>query len=114
MAFDRVTEQTLTPWYRDQIDRDYQRAAQIKAAIDGRHPGHLGDDPRRPAQAAFLAAASADPDVARALMDVMSCLCLPGQVMSRPGLKEKVVSFVNAEVPATPGPTRSELLALTN
>ena len=54
MAFDRVTEQTLTPWYRDQIDRDYQRAAQIKAAIDGRHPGHLGDDPRRPAQAAFL------------------------------------------------------------
>jgi hypothetical protein len=34
--------------------------------------------------------------------------------MSRPGLKEKVVSFVNAEVPATPGPTRSELLALTN
>ena len=114
MAFDRVTEQTLTPWYRDQIDRDYQRAAQIKAAIDGRHPGHLGDDPRRPAQAAFLAAASADPDVARALMDVMSCLALPDQVMSRPGLQEKVASFVHAEVRATPGPTRSELLALAN
>ena len=114
LAFDRVTEETLTPWYREQIDRDYQRAAEIKAAIDGRHRDHLGDDPRRQVQAAFSAAASADPDVARALMDVMSCLCLPGQVMSRPGLKEKVVSFVNAEVPATPGPTRSELLALTN
>ena len=114
MTFDRVTEETLTPWYREQIDRDYQRAAAIKAAIDGRHPHHLGDDPRRQVQAAFLAAASADPDVARALMDVMSCLCLPDQVMSRPGLQEKVASFVNAEVRATPGPTRSELLALAN
>jgi flavin-dependent dehydrogenase len=114
MAFDRVTEETLTPWYRQQIDRDYQRAAEIKAAIDGRHPDHLGDDPRRRAEAAFLAAASADPDVARGFMDVMSCLSLPEQVMLRPGLRDKVASFVNAETRATPGPTRSELLALAN
>jgi 2-polyprenyl-6-methoxyphenol hydroxylase-like FAD-dependent oxidoreductase len=107
MAFDRVTEETLTPWYREQMDRDYQRAAEIKAAIDGRQPHHLGDDPTRQLQAAFLAAASADPDVARALMDVMSCLSLPGLVMSRPGLREKVASFVDAEVRAAPGPTRS-------
>ena len=114
MAFDRVTEQTLTPWYRDQIDRDYQRAAAIQAAIDGHHPGHPGDDPTRQGQAAFLAAASADPDVARAFMDVMSCLSLPGQVMSRPGLNDKIASFAGAEVPATPGPARAELLALAS
>jgi 2-polyprenyl-6-methoxyphenol hydroxylase-like FAD-dependent oxidoreductase len=108
MAFDRVTEETLTPWYREQIDRDYQRAAEITAAIDGRHPRQVGDDHRQ----AFLAAASADPDVARAFMDVMSCLSLPGQVMSRPGLREKVASFVHADVRTPPGPTRSELLAL--
>jgi hypothetical protein len=114
MAFDRCTEDILTPWYREQIDRDYQRAAEIRAAIDGRHPGRLGDDPRRQAQAAFLTAAGADPDVARGLMDVMSCLCLPDQVMLRPGLREKVASFAGAEVRATPGPTRSELLALAN
>jgi flavin-dependent dehydrogenase len=114
MAFDRVTEATLTPWYREQIDRDYQRAAEIRAAIDGRRPHQSGDDPRRRAQAAFLAAANADADAARAFLDVMSCLALPHQVMSRPGLQQKVASFVNAEVRATPGPTRSELLALVS
>jgi 2-polyprenyl-6-methoxyphenol hydroxylase-like FAD-dependent oxidoreductase len=114
LSFDRVTEETLTPWYREQVDRDQQRSAAIKAVIDGRHPGHPGDDRGRQMQAAFLAAASADPDAVRALMDVTSCLSLPGQVMSRPGLAEKVTAFLHAEVPATPGPTRSELLALTN
>jgi flavin-dependent dehydrogenase len=112
MVFDQVTEETLTPWYWEQMERDYQRAAEIKAAIDGRDPGPAAGDSTRKRQVAFLAAASADPDAARALMDVMSCLCLPAQVMTRPGLKEKVASFANAEVPATPGPTRSQLLAL--
>jgi 2-polyprenyl-6-methoxyphenol hydroxylase-like FAD-dependent oxidoreductase len=112
MAFDRVTEETLTPWYREQVDRDYQRAAAIKSAIAGRRTRHAGDDHAQQSQAAFLAAAGADPDVARAFMDVMSCLSLPDQVMSRPGLREKVASFAGADVTATPGPTRSELLAI--
>jgi hypothetical protein len=37
-TFDRVTEETLTPWYRQQVDGDHQRAAEIQASIDGYPP----------------------------------------------------------------------------
>jgi 2-polyprenyl-6-methoxyphenol hydroxylase-like FAD-dependent oxidoreductase len=113
-VFDRVTEDTLTPWYRDQIDRDYQRASAVKAAIDGRVSDGPADDPAKQMQAAFLAAAIADPDVARAFFDVMSCLALPAEVLGRPGIREKVTAFAGVVPPQTPGPTRAELVALMN
>jgi len=56
-AFDRVTEETLTPWYREQIDRDHQRAAEVRAAIEGRSPARPANGAAPPAQAAFPAAA---------------------------------------------------------
>jgi flavin-dependent dehydrogenase len=111
-AFDQVTEETLTPWYRDQIDRDHQRAAQIRAAIDGRAPARPADGPASHEQAAFLAAANHDPEVARAFFDVMSCLALPAEVMNRPGMPEKIAAFAETDLPQIPGPTRSELVAL--
>jgi 2-polyprenyl-6-methoxyphenol hydroxylase-like FAD-dependent oxidoreductase len=114
LSFDAVTETTLTPWYREQVDRDYQRAADIKATIEGRPPEPDVADPERPRRIALAAAVAHDPDVARAFMDVMSCLSLPEQAMSRPGLTEKVKAFIGAEPPRVPGPSRPELLALVN
>ena len=113
-AFDRVTEETLTPWYRDQIDRDHQRAAHIRAAIQARPSARPAAAPAPYTQAAFFAAANLDPDVARAFFDVMSCLASPTEVMSRPGMPEKIAAFAGTEPPQTPGPTRSELLTLVN
>jgi 2-polyprenyl-6-methoxyphenol hydroxylase-like FAD-dependent oxidoreductase len=111
-AFDHVTEETLTPWYRDQIDRDYQRAAEIQAAIDGRAPVRLADDPAKQMQTAFLTGVNLDPDLARAFFDVMSCLALPAEVLGRPGIREKIAACVGLEPPQTPGPSRAELLSL--
>jgi 2-polyprenyl-6-methoxyphenol hydroxylase-like FAD-dependent oxidoreductase len=111
-AFDRVTEETLTPWYRDQNERDAQRAEEIRAAIDGRTLDRSHDSPTRQMQMAFLAAASADPDVARASFEVISCLALPSEVMNHPGIREKVTGFVGVQPPQVPGPSRAELVAL--
>ena len=113
VRFDAVTEEKVTPWYRDQVLRDRNRAAAIQAAVEGRAPDS-NPDPARQMQAAMLAGANADPEVARASLDVLACLALPSEVIARPGLAEKVRSFIGAEVPQLPGPTRAELLSLLN
>jgi 2-polyprenyl-6-methoxyphenol hydroxylase-like FAD-dependent oxidoreductase len=111
-AFDRVTEETLTPWYRDQMSRDAQRAAEVRRIIDGRAPTPPLDDPASQLQRAMFAAADTDPEAARGLLDVVSCLALPNAVMSRPGMRERVAAYLGVESPETSGPTRAELLAL--
>ncbi len=114
MEYDRVTEETLTPWYRDQVDQDNQIAAKVQATIDGRPPASSADDPATQMQAALFTAASADADVARADADVLSCLALPAEVLARPGIREKVAAYVGVEPPQLPGPSRAELLALVS
>lgn len=111
VRLDEVTEATLTPWYRDQVDRDRQRAAEMTAALEGRQVEGQAD-PARQMQAAFLAGAAQDPELARALLETMSCLALPQEMMARPGFVEKVLSFVGSPVPQVPAPARSELLRL--
>lgn len=113
-AFDRVTEETLTPWYRDQLSRDAQRAAEVRRIIDGRAPAPPLDDPASQMQRATLVAADTDPEVARGFLDVVSCLALPNEVMSRPGMRERIAAYIGVESPETPGPTRAELLALVS
>jgi 2-polyprenyl-6-methoxyphenol hydroxylase-like FAD-dependent oxidoreductase len=113
-AFDRVTEETLTPWYRDQMRRDAQRAAEVRRIIDGRAPDPPPDDPASQMQRAMLAAADTDPVVARGFLEVVSCLALPTAVMSRPGMRERVAAYIGVESPEPPGPTRAELLALVS
>lgn len=108
--FDEITEASLTPWYRDQIVRDQQRAAETQATIDGQ-PSPARDT-RQQMQAAFFAAAGADGEVARAAFDVMGCLALPAEVMERPGVAERVASFASNVPSPMPGPTRADLLAV--
>jgi len=90
LRLDEVTESALTPWYRDQVDRDRHRAATLSAFVEGRQP-QTGAHPGAELQAAFLAAAAHDPEVARAALETFACLALPGEVMSRPGLSERVM-----------------------
>jgi flavin-dependent dehydrogenase len=111
-----LTEERCTPWFHVQIARDRARYAAAQAVIDGREPpGPPDDDPVAQMQAAFGTAAAYDPDVARAFLDVMSCLELPATVMTRPGLFDKILEVSSGrDVPPHPGPTRAELLALLN
>ena len=79
-----MTEEHLTPWYRDQVNQDRQRAASLLATARGRPPDRPGDDP-----ALMLMYSGAEPTRAltRGFLDVYSCLALPAQVLQRPGLR---------------------------
>jgi hypothetical protein len=112
VAFDSVTEERFTPWYRQQVERDRHRVVSIRAAIDGREPPSPDTgDPAARMQAAFVTATAYDPEVARAFAEVMSVLTLPAEIMSRPGMIEKVMTAsAGREPPPIPGPTRAELL----
>jgi 2-polyprenyl-6-methoxyphenol hydroxylase-like FAD-dependent oxidoreductase len=108
-SFDSTTESSLTPWYRDQVERDHQRAENLRAEIEGRPPkvssGDLG--------ARLMLAARVDPDAARGLLDVFSCLALPSEVIDRPGMRDKLLSLNPADLPRPAGPSRQRLIALT-
>jgi len=107
--FDEVTEATLTPWFRDQYDRDRQRAADTQAVLDGRPMPP--PDPAKAKQTALLAAVAADPEVARGWFDTLACLALPAEVMQRPGMRERVAAYAGRTPDPMPGPTRPDLLA---
>jgi hypothetical protein len=54
-----------------------------------------------------------DADVFRGFLEIMSCLALPQEVMSRPGFAERVSELGAAhDPPPPPGPSREQLLAL--
>lgn len=109
-SFDHMTEEHLTPWYRDQVNQDRQRAASLLATAQGRPPDRPGDDPAL----LLMQAARTDPDAARGFLDVYSCLALPAQVLQRPGLRDKLTALTVGPAPSLPpGPTREQLIALT-
>jgi len=62
--------------------------------------------------AQFAAAAAYDPDVFRGLLETILCMALPQQVLERPGIRDKIKRYGDAEPPPTPGPDRAELLRL--
>jgi 2-polyprenyl-6-methoxyphenol hydroxylase-like FAD-dependent oxidoreductase len=112
--FDALSEERCAPWYKLQVVQDRDRYTAVQAAIEGR--ASLGPDFDNPVMqmvAAFRVAAQHDPDVARAFVEVVSCLAFPAEVLGRPGMVEKVMS-VSAEQKAVqlPGPTREQLLEL--
>jgi flavin-dependent dehydrogenase len=109
--FDRITEAELTPWYRQQVERDYLRAEQVQAAVEGR-PWSPPDTPVMRMQNAFAAGARKDPDLARAFLENMSVLALPKDIMARPGIFEKVMRYADADVPQFVGPDRAALASL--
>jgi 2-polyprenyl-6-methoxyphenol hydroxylase-like FAD-dependent oxidoreductase len=105
LEFDRLSEERVTPWYFDQLNRDHERAGRHRVEIAGGQPG-----PPRDPTAKLLAAARRDLDAARGALDVIGCLALPDEVMSRPSLKETLAQTGPPEPPA--GPTRPDVLAL--
>jgi hypothetical protein len=58
-------------------------------------------------------AATRDPDLFRAFLEVVGCLSLPADVLARRGTVDRVLELTEPnDLPAPPGPTREQLLAL--
>ncbi len=114
IEFDRVTEERCAPWYRLQVVQDRDRHTAVQAAIEGKPSvGPDTDNPIMQMVAAFRRAAAVDPDVARAFVEVVSCLAFPVEVLGRPGMMDKILAAA-AQAPTgpPPGPSREQLLEL--
>ena len=106
-AFDEVTEREVAPFYRNQLAADRARIAEMDALRAGREP-----PPPNPVLASLLAAAVHDAEVYRGLLETVTCLALPADVLARPGMAERVAAHAGEPPPVTPGPDRAQLLEL--
>ena len=112
-AWDAVTEAEFTPWYRATVATDRARLAEIdrlRSGIDA--PPPPADELAR-ARARLPLAATRDPELFRAFLEIVSCLTLPSEVFARPGVVDRVLELTDPpDVPTPPGPTRDQLLTL--
>jgi hypothetical protein len=108
LAQDAMTETRVTPWYRNTVEFDRKRTAQINATIQGRST----PQPRDPASA-LPVAMMYDADLFRAGIEIFSLLALPQEVMARPGVTDRIMEVAGThEAVAPPGPSRDEVLRL--
>lgn len=106
-AFDVETEQTVAPFYWNQIAADRRRIEEMSALREGREPR-----PPDPRVAAFTAAAMSDADAFRGFFETVLCLATPQQVLARPDIAAKVDAARSDGNLALPGPDRAQLLDL--
>jgi flavin-dependent dehydrogenase len=110
LAQDCMTETRVTPWYRNTIEIDRTRIAQLNALIEGRPEPQPTNRPARIAKA-LLVATMYDADLFRGSVEIRSLLALPQEVMARPGLVDRIVEVAGTHEAVTPpGPSRQELL----
>jgi hypothetical protein len=108
LAQDSMTEKRVTPWYRNTIEFDRKRIAQIKATIEGRG----ASQPTDPTDL-LLVAMMYDAELFRASIEITSLLTLPQEVMARPGVIDRIMEVAGThEALVPPGPARDELLRI--
>lgn len=108
-AHDEMSQERVTPWYRDTVRLDRARLEQIGAAIDGRPTPDGADEPAS-AESAFPVAMMYDADVFRAYVETMSMLALPAEIFARPGFTDRVMAAASGREALAPGPSRADLL----
>jgi len=105
--FDLQTEAMVAPYFWHQMRVDEARFAEMDAIRDER-PMPPPDSSR----AHFEAVARADPDVFRAMLEIVNCLATPEDVLSRPAVRARLGAVTPAALGPVPGPDRDELLRL--
>jgi 2-polyprenyl-6-methoxyphenol hydroxylase-like FAD-dependent oxidoreductase len=112
LAHDSMTETRVTPWYRNTVEIDRTRIAQIHALIGGR-PALQPTDPPARIRNALLVAMMHDADLFRAYAEIVSLLALPQEVMARPGVIDRIMEVAGTHEAVTPpSPSRDELLRM--
>jgi flavin-dependent dehydrogenase len=113
-AWDAVTEAELTPWYRETVEEDRARFAEIEALRNGRDPTVApGSSARR--QRALFAAVARDPDVFRTYIASRSCLTPLREAFADPSFVERITDLARdagTDAAPLPGPDRAQLLSL--
>ncbi|MGH2902344.1 MAG: hypothetical protein ACRDK7_01935 [Solirubrobacteraceae bacterium] len=110
-AWDEVTETELTPWYRETLEEDRARLAEMEAF---RNAG----EPPQPTEAssvrqALITVGLNDADLFRIFLDSRMCIRRLGDAFADPAAVERVFELAADKSPMPiPGPDRSELLRL--
>ncbi len=110
VAFEDVTDGVLGPWYKATVENGQLRLAEMGASVRGEVFAPEG--PAAVAQA-LVRAKAVDETAARWFAELLSCLALPAELFTRPGVLERVMEIDSRIGHASPpGPDRDELLAL--
>lgn len=110
LAFDAATQAQIHPWHEATASIDRGRSAELRAAIAG---VPFKPPPEAAIGAAMAAATATDEDALRWFSEVLGCLALPMDVLSRPGVFERVLELAAVQQPAPAyGPDRTRLLEL--
>lgn len=107
LAWDAVTESTVTPWYRLQRRLDAERFAEMTALREQRDT-----PPADGRMQAFAAAMAHDPEVFRAFLETTGLLAHPDEVLARPGMAERLAPWAGSIPRQMPGPSRETLEAM--
>jgi 2-polyprenyl-6-methoxyphenol hydroxylase-like FAD-dependent oxidoreductase len=105
------TERLLEPWYRATVAADRNRLAEIEHDRGAASPPP--GDPGGSLAKAVAAGAGRDPDVLRDMLEIVSMLSPPSEVLGRPGVAERAMA-AGAGAPRypLPGPDRRALLSV--
>jgi 2-polyprenyl-6-methoxyphenol hydroxylase-like FAD-dependent oxidoreductase len=106
-VWDADTQGQIAPYVQNQIVADRARLAEMGAARDGISP-----PPPDSLIGRFFMVAAFDPGLFRGLIETVTCVALPQEVLARPGIREKVESLSDIRPPAAPAPDRQRLLEL--
>jgi 2-polyprenyl-6-methoxyphenol hydroxylase-like FAD-dependent oxidoreductase len=113
---DRMSQARIMPWYRQTVQLDRARKAQIDASIAGDLAAPGAAPPGRDGGgvlgwAEMQLAMLYDPEVFRAFLEIISVLALPEDILARPGFSERLAkSAAGKEAFGIPGPSRKDLL----
>ena len=107
VEFADLTERDVAPFVHNQMAADRARIAEMEALRNGEEP-----PAPNPVMRKVFAALPYDADVFRGMLETISCLAFPQDVLARPGFMEKVDAHQDKQPSGAPGPDRKELLAL--
>ena len=111
-VWDAVTDAELTPWYRENLEEDRVRIAEMEALRRGLEPGAPRSG-RAALTRALFAAVPHDPDVFRAFLASRSCLTSLREAFANAEFVEHVRRLASGRHrPPPAGPDRTQLLRL--
>ena len=112
--WDAVTEEQLTPWYRETVDENRDGLRQLDAARNGTNGQHADASPSA-LRAALLTAMPHDPDLFRMFLDSRCCITPLNDALASSAVVERVLEVARGRgrVPL-PGPSREQVLGLLN
>jgi hypothetical protein len=106
----RRTDERAAKWHASTVDFDRLRAPEVEANLQGLPDPFDPSDPSVAGPRAFASASHYDPEVLQSFFEVVGCFSLPGEVLARDGVLERVIEVAQSTPPyISQGPTRAEL-----